>query len=324
MLTEIGPPGRENLLPTPRHTPRAPRILGLRRPSRRRSLRRLLALGALAACLMGAMGFNMPAALAADRTTATRSAQPTPRHPAAAQPRREAASRPARSSTARTRVASRTHVRSSVPQIEASARMRDAPQELIPVIGPDMRGGMPTDPRAACLAATQPRRGCPWRAARPAHRHRPRRERPACLRALHRWSRALPGDRGAGARALRERSPAPEHHGRLRAGECPRARPQFLLAARSHALRGLGGAIMARWAAETGSWSEALRRWHGGSPASTQRLVCRVRAKMEVTNPDSTLFDNYSAATARSPSARAATARRISRRPAPIRLSQSD
>ena len=54
------------------------------------------------------------------------------------------------------------------------------------------------------------------------------------------------------------------------------------------------GAIMARWAGETGSWSEALRRWHGGSPASTQRLVCRVRAKMEVTNPDSTLFDNYS------------------------------
>ena len=53
------------------------------------------------------------------------------------------------------------------------------------------------------------------------------------------------------------------------------------------------GGMMARWAREQGSWAEALRRWHGGSPASTQRLVCRVRAKMEVTNPAADLFDGW-------------------------------
>lgn len=54
------------------------------------------------------------------------------------------------------------------------------------------------------------------------------------------------------------------------------------------------GGMMARWARETGSWSEALRRWHGGSPASTQRLVCRVRAKLEVTGSDADIFRDWS------------------------------
>ncbi|MBY0339328.1 MAG: transglycosylase [Acetobacteraceae bacterium] len=53
------------------------------------------------------------------------------------------------------------------------------------------------------------------------------------------------------------------------------------------------GGMMARWAAETGSWAEALRRWHGGSPSSTRRLVCKVRAKMDVTSPGATIFDGW-------------------------------
>ncbi|HZH48039.1 MAG TPA: hypothetical protein VEY31_15535 [Roseococcus sp.] len=36
------------------------------------------------------------------------------------------------------------------------ARLRDAPQELIPVLGPDMRGPQThSSPRAACLQATR-------------------------------------------------------------------------------------------------------------------------------------------------------------------------
>jgi hypothetical protein len=42
-----------------------------------------------------------------------------------------------------------------------------------------------------------------------------------------------------------------------------------------------------RWYLGTGSWTEALKRWHGGSPAGTRRLICRVRAKLEVTAPGS-------------------------------------
>jgi hypothetical protein len=47
------------------------------------------------------------------------------------------------------------------------------------------------------------------------------------------------------------------------------------------------GGLLRRWHTETGSWTTALARWHGGSPASTRRVVCRVRAKLEVTAPGS-------------------------------------
>ncbi|MDO9706753.1 transglycosylase [Paracraurococcus lichenis] len=47
------------------------------------------------------------------------------------------------------------------------------------------------------------------------------------------------------------------------------------------------GGLLRRWAVETGSWTTALARWHGGSPASTRRVLCRVRAKLEVTSPGS-------------------------------------
>ncbi len=52
------------------------------------------------------------------------------------------------------------------------------------------------------------------------------------------------------------------------------------------------GGLMARWGQELG-WAEALRRWHGGSPRATAGLVCRVRAKLEITQPDSHLFSEY-------------------------------
>ena len=50
------------------------------------------------------------------------------------------------------------------------------------------------------------------------------------------------------------------------------------------------GGILRRWYMETGTWDEAIRRWHGGSAASTRRVMCRVRAKLEVTAPGSDLL----------------------------------
>jgi hypothetical protein len=50
------------------------------------------------------------------------------------------------------------------------------------------------------------------------------------------------------------------------------------------------GGVLRRWYLETGSWEEALRRWHGGSPATTARALCRIRAKLEAVQPDATLL----------------------------------
>lgn len=44
--------------------------------------------------------------------------------------------------------------------------------------------------------------------------------------------------------------------------------------------------------ARSGSWAEAVRIWHGGRPGTTQRLVCRIRAKLDVTAPHSGLFND--------------------------------
>ncbi|MDJ0387206.1 transglycosylase SLT domain-containing protein [Roseomonas sp. E05] len=38
-----------------------------------------------------------------------------------------------------------------------------------------------------------------------------------------------------------------------------------------------------------GNWADALRRWNGGGPTSI-KLVCRVEAKLQVVNPDSTVL----------------------------------
>jgi hypothetical protein len=47
------------------------------------------------------------------------------------------------------------------------------------------------------------------------------------------------------------------------------------------------GALLARAHAATGSWSAAVARFHGGSPAGSRRVICRVRAKLEVAAPGS-------------------------------------
>jgi hypothetical protein len=50
------------------------------------------------------------------------------------------------------------------------------------------------------------------------------------------------------------------------------------------------GAMLQRWYAETGRWPAVLARWHGGSPAGTRRVICRVRAALEVTAPGSSVL----------------------------------
>jgi len=174
--------------------------------------------------------------------------------------------------------------------------MSDRPQELIPVIGPDMRASLPhpTSPRAACLLAT--------RRAEEIHGlpHGLLTAIALAESGLHAYALSIGG---------RAHFPQTEEEARALYASAPPRRSIMAgcvqVNARVHAHNSFwpldpvrsadwAGGIMARWHRETGSWPEALRRWHGGSPASTQRLVCRVRAKMEVTSPDSTLFDSYS------------------------------
>lgn len=45
-----------------------------------------------------------------------------------------------------------------------------------------------------------------------------------------------------------------------------------------------------RWYLATGTWTQALARWHGGSAAGTRRLICRVRGKLEVAAPGSDIL----------------------------------
>jgi hypothetical protein len=58
------------------------------------------------------------------------------------------------------------------------------------------------------------------------------------------------------------------------------------------------GSMLSRWGQEHG-WADALRRWHGGSVAATPRLVCRVRAKLDITRPGSRLFEEFNCNTSR-------------------------
>ncbi|MBV1795569.1 hypothetical protein KSF81_00005, partial [Siccirubricoccus sp. G192] len=60
----------------------------------------------------------------------------------------------------------------------------------------------------------------------------------------------------------------------------------------------IGRAAPRRWFMETGGWAAALRRWHGGSPASSRHAMCRVRAKLEPTAPGSDLLRDQACASA--------------------------
>lgn len=46
-----------------------------------------------------------------------------------------------------------------------------------------------------------------------------------------------------------------------------------------------GAGMLRRFHIDTGDWTTALMRWHGGSPAGSRRVVCRVRAKLEAVRP---------------------------------------
>ncbi|SUE43306.1 transglycosylase SLT domain-containing protein [Roseomonas gilardii] len=72
--------------------------------------------------------------------------------------------------------------------------------------------------------------------------------------------------------------------------------------ARVHAARSdwpLNPARATDWAARhlrakydgTGDWGDAIRAWNGGSPRTRDELVCRVQAKLQVTNPASRLLE---------------------------------
>lgn len=168
--------------------------------------------------------------------------------------------------------------------------MRDAPQELLPAFDPQLRGAT-RGPRAACLLAT--------RRAEDIH-GLPR----GLLTAI-----AL-SESGLHAHALSIRG-TPHYPSDLNEAR------QLLRQARGSVMAGCmqvnagvhargqewpldpftaadwAGGMLARWARENNdSWTEALRRWHGASRGNTRSLVCRVRAKLEVTNPGSDLFQS--------------------------------
>lgn len=248
---------------------RATRLRPSHRPPTQGGTRTLAASAALA-CLLGAA--LPPTAMAADPPRLHREARTAVRAPA------QAVRRP---------------VRHAVRTFSDGPRLPDAPQELIPVLGPDLRGAFARmSPRAACLEAT--------RRAEQVHGV------PAGL-----LTAIALAESGLHAHALsiggRAHYPDTREEARsilASAGGASVMAGCVQVNARVHA-RGSdwpldpmmsadwAGGMMARWARETGSWPEALRRWHGGSPASTQRLVCKVRAKLEVTNPESELFDRF-------------------------------
>ncbi|MCW8085133.1 transglycosylase [Sabulicella glaciei] len=176
--------------------------------------------------------------------------------------------------------------------------MRDAPEELIPVTGSNLRHQF-SSPRAACLAAT--------RRAEEVH-DVPRGLLTAIALSesgLHAYALSIGG---------RSHFPSSREEARQIIDSAPVQSSVMAgcvqVNARVHARNSdwpldpfraadWAGGMMARWARETGSWPEALRRWHGGSPASTQRLVCRVRAKLEVTAPGTEMFEGWNCGDAR-------------------------
>jgi hypothetical protein len=287
MLTETGLPASPCAKRVLRHPPavRVPGRAGLRRPFRAGRLRRL----ALCAFALWAWAAAAPALASGTRAPEARNAAPARAAPAAAPARREA--RPpaprreaqARAPAPRTRPAGRV--------ISDGPRLRDAPQELVPVMAPDPRAASQS-PRAACLAATQ--------RAEQVH------GLPSGLltaialaeSGLHAYALSIGGRAHFPEDAETARRLVSQAGGRSIMAGCVQVNAR-VHARHSHwpldpyVSADWAGGILARWQRETGSWSEALRRWHGGSPASTQRLACRVRAKLEVTSPGSDIFDHW-------------------------------
>ncbi len=189
-------------------------------------------------------------------------------------------------------VGRRTAARQAAAEAGAQPRLPDAPQDLLPAANPYRRAGADAlPPRAACLAAARRAEGVHGLpeglmvaiALSESGLH---------AYALNIGGRAHFPEDGATARALLARA-----GGRSVMAGCVQVN------ARVHA-RGSdwpldaeraadwAGGLLRRWYRETGSWTTALARWHGGSPASTRRVLCRVRAKLEVTAPGSDVLGN--------------------------------
>ncbi len=230
------------------------------------------------------------AAPAAQRTTTSRRAQAAP-------------SRSTRTSATRGTPRSRhAHARHrSRGQYAQSPRMPDRPQDFLPVAATGSFAAATVfqgSPRAACLDAT--------RRAEQIHGLPPGLLTAIALSesGLHAYALNI------GGRAVFPESPEAAA-ALLRAASSRRSVMAGCLQvnARVHA-RGdswpldarlsadWAGGMLARWGQEHG-WAEALRRWHGGSARATPRLVCRVRAKMEVTQPGSDLFRDFNCNTGR-------------------------
>lgn len=218
---------------------------------------------------MAVLGTTTPAR-AAGPDAAQADAAPTRAHP----PRRQAEAR---------RAAARQR---PDQEAEAGGRLPDAPQDLLPAPSPYRRAGATLPPRAACLAAA--------RRAEQVH-GLPQGLMVAIALSesgLHAYALNIGGrahfpEDGATARALLARAGGRSVMAgcvQVNAGVHARGSDWPLDAERA---ADWAGGLLRRWYRETGSWTTALARWHGGSPASTRRVLCRVRAKLEVTAPGS-------------------------------------
>lgn len=189
-------------------------------------------------------------------------------------------------------VGRRTAARQAAAEAGAQPRLPDAPQDLLPAANPYRRAGADAlPPRAACLAAARRAEGVHGLpeglmvaiALSESGLH---------AYALNIGGRAHFPEDGATARALLARAGGRSVMAgcvQVNAGVHARGSDWPLDAERA---ADWAGGLLRRWYRETGSWTTALARWHGGSPASTRRVLCRVRAKLEVTAPGSDVLGN--------------------------------
>ncbi len=285
MMTEPCP------LTASRHNPIAQIEPAAARPGR---LRAMLLAAALAGAPMLAMPQGAEASSRGAETRAqaqARTAQARPAQPRAARP---APRQAGRTQDARTSRHVRTPQRTTPRRTHtAGLRLPDSPRELLPVvIAPGTQGAMfQGSPRAACLEAT--------RRAEQIHGLPPGLLTALALSesglhayALNIGGRAVvPASYEAAAALMRAAAPRRSvMAGCLQVNARVHARGDvWPLDARLAA--DWAGGLLARWAAEH-NWEEAMRRWHGASHRNLPRLLCRVRSKLDVVQPDSELFND--------------------------------
>lgn len=195
---------------------------------------------------------------------------------------------------------------------QTGARMPDRPRELLPVSLPGTPGLLHHGPRAACLDAT--------RRAEQIHGLPPGLLTAIALSesglhayALNIGGRAvMPGTYEAAAALMRAAAARRSvMAGCLQVNARVHARGEtWPLDARLAA--DWAGGMLARWGTEHG-WNEALRRWHGASHARLPAVACRVRSKLDVTEPDSPLFREFACHGARDARTRRAGERHLER-----------